>query len=299
MVFLEVIFPIVVIITVGFVADKLNQGLDLKTLSRSALFIFSPALIFTSLLRTTITAADAGNMFIFSLTITAALYVVSFVAGRLLKLGPADQSGLYLATLFPNAGNYGIPIALFAFGAAGMEREVLMLVFQNLLVNTVGVFIANSSHLDWKGALRKVFQLPPIYAVSLAFLFRILHIELDPFITKPLELMGQATVPLFLFTLGLQLNRTKLERHVGYISLATVIRLVISPLLGIVLVQLMGITGLTGKIVVLAFSLPTAVSPTLYAIEFNAAPAKVSAVTLVTTVLGTLTVTALLWGWLL
>lgn len=299
MVFLEVIFPIVVIITVGFVADKLNQGLDLKTLSRAALFIFSPALIFTSLLRTTITAADAGNMFIFSLVITAALYVVSFLAGRLLKLGPADQSGLYLATLFPNAGNYGIPIALFAFGAAGMEREVLMLVFQNLLVNTVGVFIANSSHLDWKGALRKVFQLPPIYAVGLAFLFRVLHIELDPFITKPLELMGQATVPLFLFTLGLQLSRTKLERHVGYISLATIIRLVISPLLGIVLVQLMGITGLTGKIVVLAFSLPTAVSPTLYAIEFNAAPAKVSAVTLVTTVLGTFTVTALLWGWLL
>lgn len=299
MIFLEIIFPIVLIVAIGFAADRLSHSFDLKTLSRLTMFILSPALIFNSLMKTSVTPADAGIMFAFTLALTAAIYLISFGAAHLTKMPASDRKGLYLATIFLNAGNYGVPVALFALGQAGMDHEVLMLVFQNVLVSTLGVYIAASSNLTWQSAVKKIFQIPPFYAVALAFLFRGLHIELSAFLLKPLELLSQSTVPMLLLTLGIQLSRTRLERHTGFISIASVIRLIISPLLAVGLVHLLGITGITAKTVILASAMPTAVNATLYAIEFDTAAAKVSGVTLVTTVLSTLTVTILLWGWLL
>lgn len=299
MIFLQIIFPIILIVAIGFAADRLSPSFDLKTLSRLTMFILSPALIFNSLMKTSVTPADAGIMFVFTLALTAGIYLISFGAAHVSKMPAADRKGLYLATIFLNAGNYGVPVALFALGQAGMDHEVLMLVFQNVLVSTLGVYIAASSKLTWQSALKKIFQIPPFYAVALAFLFRGLHIELSGFLLKPLELLSQSTVPMLLLTLGIQLSRTRLERHTGFISLASVIRLIVSPLLALGLVYLFGITGITAKTVILASAMPTAVNATLYAIEFDTAAAKVSGVTLVTTVLSTLTVTILLWGWLL
>ena len=299
MVFFEIIFPIILILLIGYSADRLIPALDLKTLSRLTMFILSPALIFTSLLKTSITAADAGSMFLFTLGLSGGIYLIAFCAGRILHMSPTDQRGLYLATIFFNAGNYGIPVAMFALGSAGMEREVLMLVFQNVLISTIGVYIAASNQMTWKSALKKIFQIPPFYAVALAFLCRGLHIEIAPAILKPLELLSQGSVPLLLLTLGIQLSRTRLDRHTDFIATASVIRLVVSPLLAVGLVYLLGIHGITAKTVILAAATPTSVNATLYALEFETASAKVSGVTLVTTVLSILTITGLLWGWLL
>lgn len=299
MIFLQVIFPVFFVIIVGYVTGRINPHLDLKTISRLVMYILSPALIFTSLLKTTITPADGGVMFAFTLAMTAGIYLICTLTGRFLKFSRPDQNGLYLSTIFTNAGNYGIPVALFAFGAAGMEREILMLVFQNLLVSTLGIYFASSSHLNWRDALKKIFQLPPFYAVTLAFLMRGLGLELPETLFKPLSLLGQGTVPLFLLALGIKLSQTRMTQHIQYISLASLIRLVASPLLAIGITQLFGFTGLTGKIMVLAYSMPTAVTATLYSIEFDASPEKVSGVTLVTTLASIVTVTVVLWGWLL
>jgi len=40
---------------------------------------------------------------------------------------PVQLARLALPTLFMNAGNMGIPLALFAFGQAGLQRATLML----------------------------------------------------------------------------------------------------------------------------------------------------------------------------
>ncbi len=299
MVFFEIIFPVIFIIGLGYLVGRFISELDIKTLSKTTIYILSPALIFTSLLNTTVTAADAGTMFIFTLILTGAIFVVSWLTGRIMNLSRPEQNGLYLSTIFLNAGNFGIPIALFAFGNAGMEREILMLVFQNLLVSTLGVYFASASQLNWKLALKKIFQLPPFYAVTAAFLLRGLQIEIPEPLFNALSLLGQGVVPLFLLALGIQLSRTKLGSHLGFISAASMIRLVISPLLACGLVYLLGAQGVTAKIMILAASTPTAVTATLYSIEFGAAPDQVSAVTLFTTVISMLTITVILWGWLL
>lgn len=299
MAFLEIIFPVISIIAIGYLLNKFIPDLDLRTLSRITMYVLTPTLIFTSLLQTKVTPEDTGVMFIFTIFLTLGIYLISFFFGKILNLAKADQNGLHLATIFLNAGNYGIPVALFAFGTAGMEREIIMLVFQNLLVSTLGIYLATSSHHNWRDALLKVFQLPPFYAVTAAFIIRLLQIQLPEIALKPLSLLGSGAVPVLLLTLGIQLSRTKPGKNLKFISVATFIRLIVSPLLAFAIVKLMGVSGLTAKIMILASATPSAVSATLYAIEFNASPEKVSAVTLTTTILSTLTMTILLSGFLL
>lgn len=299
MAFLEIIFPVISIIIIGYLLDKLIPDLDLRTLSRITMYVLTPMLVFTSLLQTSVTPEDTGDMFVFTIFLTLGIYLVSFLSGKVLHLDKAEQNGLHLATIFFNAGNYGIPVALFAFGTAGMEREIIMLVFQNLLVSTLGIYLATKSHQNWRNALLRVFQLPPFYAVLAAILIRLLSIQLPETILNPLSLLGSSAVPVLLLTLGIQLNRTKIGKNLKFVSVATLIRLIISPILAFALIKLMGVSGLTAKIMILDSATPSAVTATLYAIEFDAAPEKVSAVTLATTLFSTLTMTILLSGFLL
>ena len=58
-----------------------------------------------------------------------------------------------------NAGNMGIPLALFAFGPAGMQRATLLYVFTAFLQYSLGLYILNG-RANWIEILR----LPLIYA---------------------------------------------------------------------------------------------------------------------------------------
>jgi malate permease and related proteins len=48
-----------------------------------------------------------------------------------------------LSTIFMNAGNYGGPFILFAFGEVAFQLAIAYWVIQSILMNTLGVFIAD------------------------------------------------------------------------------------------------------------------------------------------------------------
>jgi predicted permease len=49
-----------------------------------------------------------------------------------------------------NAGNMGIPLALFAFGPAGMQRATLLFVIINFFQYSLGIYIL-SGRGNWTG----------------------------------------------------------------------------------------------------------------------------------------------------
>jgi hypothetical protein len=100
-----------------------------------------------------------------------------------------------------------------------------------------------------------------------------------------------------LVLLGMQLSRTKVTKNWGFFSLATVIRLLVGPVLAVVLTTLLGLDGLTRKIVILQTSTPSAVLPLLYTLRFNTRPDLVSGTILLSTLCSAITLTVLLY-WL-
>lgn len=294
MLFVDIILPVFLIVLSGYLLEKYAQ-LDFRTLTQSGLYLFAPALVLSALLKRPLQWEPALNIFYFMLAYTAALLVLSVTVGRLLRFNNETRSALSLTTVMMNVGNFGLPLAYFAFGDAGLEYSILTFVMFNIPLGTVAIVIAQGKAASFKAALLNTLKIPIFHAVVVAFLWKWLALPMPSFVLRPLELLGQAAVPLMMVLLGMQLYRTKITAGFGFVSLASCIRLVVAPLLAWVLTGMLGMDGLVRQVVVLQTSTPAAVLPLLYSVRFNTRPDLVASAIFVSTLFSAVTLTVLLY----
>ena len=200
-----------------------------------------------------------------------------------------------LTVLFMNAGNIGMPVALYAFGERGLDVAGVWVLVFNLLSNTVAVYYA-CRHIGGRSALRVTMSVPIVYAAGAALLLRGLHVGLPAWLLDPLGLLGRSVIPVGQLLLGMQLAkvRTEVRAHLPQVVLPSVIRLAVSPALAVGLVALFGLHGLTAKTAILMSAMPTAVNMAIYATEFDAQPRLVATTVLASTLASFVTLSGLL-----
>ncbi|ABR49111.1 Auxin Efflux Carrier [Alkaliphilus metalliredigens QYMF] len=293
--FFSIVFPVFMIIGLGYVFGR-NSEIDMKAPSRLAIYIFNPALYFNSM----ITARVENDEFIKVIIYAALLFIsctaiVYMVNHFLLKYPQNMRSPLLLSTVFPNTGNYGLPIVLFAFGNIGFERAVVFTVFQSFLINSAGVYFASNSENNIKDSLKNMLKMPGFIALIVAILMKNFNLLPPDFMMKPIELLGQAAIPTLLIILGIQLSKAKIVFDWKFITTSVILRLFIYPLMAFILIPLFfDLQSVTGKVLLVLAATPSAVSTTLFAIQFNAKPQLVSTITLITTLLSVGTISVLL-----
>ncbi len=294
-VILETITPVFFIIVLSFIIGK-KIAIDVKTISFLTIYILTPALFFTSLVNTNITGGEFAQILIFIVFTSLCLMVLVNIWTRAGKIDTETKQALLLSTVFPNSANFGLPIVLVAFGTLGFERGIIFAILQNLLQNTLGVFIACNSHLDTRQSFLKVLKMPGFWAMILGLGLRGLNMVPPNVIMGPLRLMGQAAIPLTLITLGVQLSKIKLGAQPCIIGGASLIRLIAAPVIGFLFLYFFfDYTSLTSRVILLQAACPVAVTTTMLAIQFDSRPDIVSNSVLITTILSILTVSALLF----
>lgn len=182
----------------------------------------------------------------------------------------------------------------FAFGDAGLAQATIFFITSSLLNNSLGVYVATVGRLSPSQALLGLVRVPAVYAIPLAFLVRMARIELPLALWRPVELIAAAAVPMMLLILGMQMAGEDFRAPGRLVWLAAGFRLLASPLIALVLAPSFGLTGVGYKAGILESAMPSAVLSSIIALEFDAQPAFVSAVVLVTTLLSPLTLTPLL-----
>ena len=115
-----------------------------------------------------------------------------------------------------------------------------------------------------------------------------------PLLAKPIGLMGQASVPVMLLLLGMQLSQTKLSARYGQVTVGVFLRLVVGTLVAFGAAPLVGLQGLPRSVAVLQGSMPTAVTSSLLAITFDADADYVTSVVFLTTLLSSISLSLLL-----
>jgi predicted permease len=111
----------------------------------------------------------------------------------------------------------------------------------------------------------------------------------------PLGYLDDAFVGLALFSLGVQLADVRLTQGVGRVMTTSFIKIVTAPALGFAFVLLLGLHGLLAQALIVGISTPTALSAAMLAHEFDNEPGYTSQVIVVTTVLCTFTLPAVIW----
>jgi predicted permease len=148
--------------------------------------------------------------------------------------------------------------------------------------------------MSLKDAALGLFKIPTLYAVLLAILINIYGIQIPGPIERAVQLAAGGTIPLMLVLLGVELTRVQLAGSARAIQISVPLRLLISPLIGLLLTALFGISGAARQGSVTEAAMPSMVSATVLATEYQLDSKLVTAIVFISTLLSPLTLTPLL-----
>lgn len=250
--FFEPVLIVLIVIAIGFICAKFIR-FDLESMSDLLLYVTGTCLAFSSIY---------SQSFIFEEFFLIALGAVIAVLGTWLMtklyliFSKSKSPGVILSGMFPNTGYMGFPVALFALGELGLNRAILYNLTTTILMFTIGIYlVSKNSKSGWK----EVFRLPLIYAAVLGILFNIYSIAVPDVIFQPIKLVGDATIPLALLALGAKLGTMKVVSVRDAFSIS-LIRIFGGLLIGLLFVNLLALTGVTAKIIILLSAMPAAVN---------------------------------------
>jgi len=290
---IDAVLPAFLIAALGYILGKRLQ-LEKQTLSRICLNVLVPALAFNSLVTSTVDLEVAGRLVVAALVFPIVQIALFMPLFKLMRWDQNRSRAMLLATVFTNAGNYGLPVMLFAFGQEGMDLGVVFMVSQTLMIYSLGVYIAASSQMNTATALKQVLKMPAVWAALAGLAVRLTGLTVPQILMRPVGLLAQAAVPVFLLLLGIQLiGSGSVQKSWTVPSIGVVLRLVVAPIIAVFLGRAFGLSGLPWKIYVLQAAMSTPVNATVLAQEFNAEPVTVTQVTALSTVASVITLT--LW----
>lgn len=270
-IFATAILPIVALAGVGFLLGR-AKTVDPDPLNTVVVYVLAPALVFHSLATTDLDGGTLLRVVTGVAVYTLVMIIVAEGVGRAFGNSDPLLSALVLVSAFPNTGNYGVPVSEFAFGATGRSTAVLYLTAQSVLIYTVGVYIASrsggSGGLD---GVKRAIKIPLVYAVIAALAVRWAGIVPPDGSTvmSTLKLVGDASIPVMLLILGLQLAQTNYGAALRRAGTANVLKMVVAPVVGIGVALAMGFENPTvAKVFALECTMPAAITPLILVAEF-------------------------------
>lgn len=294
---LTVVVPVILVVSAAAFAQT-RLKFDVRTLSRVAFYLFTPALVFDSLTNSDVSAAEFGQIAAVVLLTTFAILALGTLLSRLLRLSRPTQAAFLTCLVVMNAGNYGLSVNLFAYGQPGLARASVSFILTAIIASTIGVFLSARGRAGGSLALRRVFSVPMIYAALLGLAFNLGQWTVPETFAKAIHLLGQAAVPGMLVVLGVRLAETfqAKERvlHIPALAAVSAGRLLVAPALAWFISGFVGLEGLARDVTVIECAMPTAVMATILATEFDSDPPFAALCILVTTLLSIPTLTLLL-----
>ncbi|AZI43532.1 AEC family transporter [Deinococcus psychrotolerans] len=281
---LTVVLPVLLILGFGALVGN-RLALDNLTINRLNLYLLTPALALNSLLHLEVKAG--------SLTLLVLAYFVLSAVGVLLgylaafRQPSTTRRAVMASVAIGNNGNYGLPVALFALGQAGFDQALVIYLSSVLLTFTAGPLIFGGGG-GIGPTLRGVFKLPVVWCIALALTMRGLHLQLPTGLDRGLGLLSGATLPMVLLSLGVQLGTGGRPKLSFPVWLASGLRVLVMPVLGLLIGYFIGLRGLHLQGLVLSSAMPTAVNAFVLSKEYRADSGTVASVVVVTTVLSIL-----------
>ena len=295
-IFIDNILPVFIVAGLGYLAAY-RFNASPRMLSQFTFYIFSPCLLFILLTRNRLALEQVLHMFVFVAILAAASGMLSYFAGRLLRLERAELAGLILVSMFINAGNFGLPMTKFAFGDEALAYASLFFVSIAVLNYSIGTLVASMGSASLKESLLKLLKIPTMYAIPIALLFNQFNWTMPVSLARPVELLANAAIPGMLLVLGMQLRTARWSGGLRPLSAALTIRMLIVPFIAYLVSPYFAWQGVAYQAVMLESAMPAAVLTTMLATEFDAAPSFVSFTVFAGTMLSPLTLTPLIY-WL-
>ncbi len=282
---LSILLPVFSLVLVGYVYGRICRP-DLKSVNQATLYVFLPALVFDVL------SGENFRILDFRWLAFGTLIVVlgsGLIAWPVTLLKQIHWRSFLPCMMFNNCGNLGLPLAALAFGDAGLQAMVLMLLVSNLLHFTLGVWIFGGV-VSLSGLL-----LSPVNIATIAGLaVNLSGVIVPEIVLEPVGLLGQIVIPMMLFALGVRM----VDVNFGQLGNG-LIAAIVCPLSGLIpallILLFIPLDPLQTGMLILFAGLPPAALNFLIAEQFNQDPGDVAAYVLVGNAMSVFVMAALLW----
>jgi malate permease and related proteins len=280
-----VIAPVFLVAALGFSWMRANLPYDSAFITTFAVNIATPCLVFSALTRAQIAGEQLGIM---AAAAVACITIPGLIAYPMLRAARIPWRVYLPALSFPNSGNLGLPICLFAFGQEGLSLGIMF-----FATMAVGQFTIGPAVAAGKFNLRQLIRTPVLYAVAAALAVLGTGIAMPLWISNTTTLLGNCAVPLMLFSLGVALARLRFGGTTRAIIMSA-LRLILGIATGYGVSWAMGLEGTIRSVTILQSAMPVAVFNYLWALRYDNSPEEVAAMVLGSTVLAFLVLPLLL-----
>lgn len=276
---LAILAPIVISTGAGFIWAKTGAEFPSDFISRIVMNIGTPCLIIGAMAKVELDPSVVGNVALATALTMTAMGLVGWMLLRAMKL----EIGTYLPPLiFPNNGNMGLPLCLFAYGQTGLALALGSFMVMMVATFTVGLVLVTRSEGGIWSRMAEITRQPVIYSMLIAVLLLVTDTDLPRWMSNTFDLLGGIAIPLMTIALGVSLATLQIRSWKRSLFFSLV-RVGGGLMLGFIVCELMGLTGVSRNVVLLQSAMPIAVFNYLLALRYNREPEEVAAMVLVST----------------
>ncbi|RTE66645.1 AEC family transporter [Amphritea opalescens] len=290
----NIVTPIFFIVSLGYLLVRLgviDQGF-VNTSSKLVFTITLPMLVFMSISTMDFQAVFNPKLLGYFIISTLISVAVIWQVSKLFITKPEDLGVFIQGAFRSNFGILGLAISFNMFGSSGLALASLLLACVIPLYNVLSVLVLSLPMQHQNGPsftapLKAIARNPLIISVLLALPFSYFGWALPEVGDKIGHYLANLTLPLALLAVGGSLNLKSLRDTSGQSSWATLIKLIIIPLILTIGAWLYGFENQELGVLFVLFGCPTAAASFIMAKAMNG-NAQLAANIILTTTLGSL-----------
>ncbi len=302
---LSIIFPLILVVFIGFTTAKknwLNKN-QLDGISTLTFYGFIPCFLFYQMAN-----ADLSSQL--DIHLVAAFYIpvllcygLGFLANYLfhkqLKQSIGGSAVFGLNASYSNNIIVGLPVLLLAIGEQVLPIIFIIVTFHSaMLFGLTGVLAANQNGFNIKSFVTQNLKNPLIIGILSGLAVNLSGMVIPQIANDALNLFSKPAVTLALFVLGASIAFYKINQDKRFVAVATILKLIILPsLVYLFASHLFALSPLVVKVLVILSACPVGVNAYLIAKNYQFHQETVASSVVVSTLCSAITIP--LWlSWL-
>jgi len=273
----------------GFLSDALNQNL-----SRLAFNIGLPIMLFAGAAQVDYTTLSSARYLLAGVVATLLTLLLSGLYSRW-RGHPRELRGIFVQSAFrSNLAIVGVALTFSAYGELGPVLAALPIAIMTVLYNILAVWVLNTTlgaGTTMRSVLQDIVRNPLIIGIAAGVCLAISGLPVPAILVPVSSGLSTFFLPLVLICIGASMNFSRLYTAGMLTWEASVWRLCVGPLLGILVALLLGVQDEQLGVLFLLLASPVAASSHVMVIAARGDGTLAANIVVLTTLLSLVTIT--------
>jgi len=267
----SILFPLFAITALGYFVGRRMKP-DLSHANKLNMEVFIPALVFAALANKDFRIVEFVPLVVATLVIVIGSGLIGWALARSSRIAPKT---FVPPIMFNNCGNLGLPLAVLAFGEPALAPAVVMFMVSNLLHFSFGAWL-----LDHRIKVWTVWKVPSVLATLAGLAVGIAGIAVWAPLMLAIKMLGDVSIPLMLFALGVRLTDSNIS-SIGLGFYGAAARPLVGMMLAYVVMLFIDLPPQQEALLLVFGALPPAVLNYIFAERYHQEPQAVASMVLI------------------